>query len=302
MKPEAHAQVRKGKYKMDIFLKYQKDKNKFIRTAQKPLSFYKTLQLSAKLDISLEAALNACADMASDHVSLTNEVKFLRFAARHHMGSTSQLLQDIFASYCSTEKKSTFLEFGATDGISLSNTYHLEKNLGWNGVLAEPSPQWQSALKANRPDAITLMDCIWTNSDEILEFFVSSHGVLSTISKYTKSDEDSMPGNAAARNARGYYTKVKTVSLNDVLAKYFPLRGPTYMSVDTEGSEYDILLSCDFDYYRPKFLTVEHNFSDQNRKLDKLLSQFGYIRIFERFTDFDAWYVDEKVYDRLFKN
>ena len=41
----------------------------------------------------------------------------------------------------------TFLEFGATDGLELSNSYMLENFLGWKGVLSEPSPQWHNLLK-----------------------------------------------------------------------------------------------------------------------------------------------------------
>ena len=47
----------------------------------------------------------------------------------------SQLFQDVFASFIVGEKFSkTFLEFGATDGFELSNSFMLEKNLMWNGV------------------------------------------------------------------------------------------------------------------------------------------------------------------------
>ena len=54
----------------------------------------------------------------------------------------SQLFQDAFGAFIVGDLfDNTFLEFGATDGIELSNSYMLEQNLGWTGVLAEPSPQ-----------------------------------------------------------------------------------------------------------------------------------------------------------------
>jgi len=60
----------------------------------------------------------------------------------------SQLLQDAFASFIVSDLfDKTFLEFGATDGLSLSNSYMLENELGWKGILAEPSPQWHKKLK-----------------------------------------------------------------------------------------------------------------------------------------------------------
>jgi hypothetical protein len=54
--------------------------------------------------------------------------------------SKSQLGQDIFALFTSNFKTGgTFLEIGAADGITLSNSYILEKYFGWTGVLCEPA-------------------------------------------------------------------------------------------------------------------------------------------------------------------
>ena len=60
----------------------------------------------------------------------------------------SQLYQDVFASFIIGNKfDKTFLEFGATDGLELSNSYMLETSEGWRGALSEPSPQWHNSLK-----------------------------------------------------------------------------------------------------------------------------------------------------------
>ena len=49
--------------------------------------------------------------------------------------SKSQLFQDLFAAFIVDNSfNKTFLEFGATDGISLSNSYMLENSLGWSGI------------------------------------------------------------------------------------------------------------------------------------------------------------------------
>ena len=205
------------------------------------------------------------------------------------------MFQDLFVLFILNEKRNgTFLEFGATDGIELSNSFMLEKYFGWTGVLAEPSPQWHSSLYKNRPNTTILTECIYNETGKQLDFFVSDRGVLSTLQEFKDSDAKSMPGNTQARNAAGYTCVVNTISLNDVILKYFNGVQIDYMSVDTEGSELLILENFNFEKYAPKIVTVEHNFSDQQNELDDLLIKNNYRRYFKDFTQFDAWYVRQE--------
>lgn len=208
----------------------------------------------------------------------------------------SQLYQDVFASFIVGSKfEKTFLEFGATDGIDLSNSYSLETFKGWTGVLSEPSPQWHQELIKNRKKSKIIKKCIWSQSGKKLDFFMSDVGVLSTINDFIESDKISMPGNTAQRKKSGKIVSVETISLNDVIKKYFNNVAPSYISIDTEGSEYEILKSFDFNIYRPKLFTIEHNFTDQQKQIDSLMKTHNYERIFEKLTSFDAWYVSKEV-------
>ena len=212
----------------------------------------------------------------------------------------SQLLQDAFASFIVGDLfDKTFLEFGATDGISLSNSYMLENNFGWTGILAEPSPQWYEALKNNRPNTEIITDCIWKSSGEKLDFFVSDIGILSTLVDFKHSDLDSMPGNTEARIQDGKVVEVNTISINDVMEKNFNGNAPSYLSIDTEGSEYEILKSLDFEKYRPIVFTIEHNYTNLENKIDELMSLNDYGRVFKNLTSFDAWYVCNDVLETM---
>ena len=204
----------------------------------------------------------------------------------------SQLFQDAFAAFIVGDLfDRTFLEFGATDGINLSNSYMLENNFGWTGILAEPSPQWHEKLKNNRPNTRIITDCIWKCSGEKLDFFVSDIGEFSTLVDYKLSDLSSMPGNTKKRIKDGKVVEVESISLNDVMEKNFNGDAPSYLSIDTEGSEYEILDSLDFEKYRPVVFTIEHNHSVLENKIDKLMTSKGYVRVFRKITSFDAWYV-----------
>jgi FkbM family methyltransferase len=212
----------------------------------------------------------------------------------------SQLYQDMFASFIIGDKfEKTFFEFGATNGIDLSNSYTLERYLNWKGVLSEPSPQWHDDLKKNRPYTNIISECIWSESNKELNFFISDVGVLSSLENFKECDKISMPGNTQARIKNGKNIIVKTISLNDVIEKQFNSKSPSYISIDTEGSEYEILKNFNFKKYKPLVFTIEHNFTELQLKIDKLMYSNDYIRVFKFLTTFDAWYVEKNVFEEI---
>ena len=214
----------------------------------------------------------------------------------------SQLYQDVFASFVVGDKfDKTFFEFGATNGVDLSNSYTLETFLNWKGILSEPSPQWHIELKKKRPHTDIITDCIWSESGKKLDFFVSDAGVFSCLNDFKESDKISMPGNTMARIKNGRIISVKTISLNDAIEKKFKLKSPSYISIDTEGSEYEILRSFNFKKFRPIVFTIEHNFTELQFKIDELMKLNNYVRVFKKITAFDAWYISKEVFDLLNK-
>lgn len=199
--------------------------------------------------------------------------------------SKAQLGQDILALIENGFKRNGFfVEFGATDGVGLSNTYMLEKEFEWNGILAEPAHMWHAALAKNRKCHIET-NCVWSKSDEILSFDMVDEGELSTISAFSGSDS-----HAKSREKKSTYD-VKTISLLDLLKKYNAPAKIDYISIDTEGSEYEILKDFDFSAYRFNLITVEHNYSSTREPLRMLFEAKGYRRIFSSLSQWDDWYV-----------
>ena len=247
----------------------------------------------------LREAFNQEALSTDDNKLLLNFIE----STKDKKNIKSQLYQDVFAAFIIGEKfDKTFLEFGATNGFDLSNSYMLEKSLGWKGVLSEPSIQWHNELRKNRPFSDIITDCIWSESGKELNFFMSDVGIASTLDAFKESDRLSMPKNTDARIKNGKNIYVKTISLNDVIQKNFKGRSPSYISIDTEGSEYEILRTFDFTKFRPAVFTIEHNFTNQQEKIDNLMQLNNYVRVFKKITAFDAWYVSNEVLNKLKNN
>jgi len=203
-------------------------------------------------------------------------------ALRH---SHSQIGQDIFVLLeLSFKAGGYFVEFGGADGVHLSNTHLLEKEFGWSGVVAEPAERWHRRLKNNRNCHVEAK-CVWRDSDTVLTFNETPEAELSTIDSYSSSD------NHNRARIKGEKYSVSTISMEHLLDKYNAPRRIDYLSVDTEGSEYEILREFDFDKYEFSAITCEHNFSPQREKVFSLLTSKGYRRRFESISSFDDWYV-----------
>jgi len=262
----------------------------------KKLNFYELATFSNSKNLNDSSVLKQALDQ---EVLIDPKKNFLKDFIEHFKKIkviNSQLYQDIFASFIIDKKfEKTFLEFGATDGIKLSNTYLLENSFGWKGALSEPSPQWHKSLKNNRKESIIISECIWSESKKKLDFFMSDFGELSTLKNFIDNDINSLPDNTNMRKKSGKFIEVETISLNDVIKKFFNGNSPSYISVDTEGSEYEILKTLNFNLYRPKLFTVEHNFTDNEIKIDDLMKSNNYLRVFKDLTAFDAWYISEEI-------
>ena len=199
--------------------------------------------------------------------------------------SKAQLKQDMFVlDELGYKRDGYFVEFGATNGVDFSNTYLLETEMGWRGILAEPARVWQDALVANRKCCISF-DCVWSKSREELEFNEVGAADLSTINVFSDVDEH------AKTRTEGKKYNVHTVSLLDLLNKYKAPKEIDYLSIDTEGSEFEILSAFDFDAYKFKVITCEHNYTPMREKLADLLTSKGYTRKYTEYSRFDDWYV-----------
>ena len=199
--------------------------------------------------------------------------------------SSSQRFQDLFVDWMLKKKNGIFVEFGACDGIDFSNTYYLEKYMGWTGILIEPAKSWHNDIKINRPNCIIDFRCVSSQSGNEVDFYENKEPTLS-----------SQNNNFFSKNSY----KVKTISLNDVVVEYAEkllkksneVNSIDFISIDTEGSEYEILKNFDFNKYAPKIIIVEHNFDPiKSKQLKELMESHNYQNVFPELTAYDYFFV-----------
>jgi FkbM family methyltransferase len=213
-----------------------------------------------------------------------------RIRAIKYLGlSRAQLAQDLFIMLELNYKTGGFfVEFGASDGVTLSNSYLLEKSFNWRGILAEPARMWHEALSNSRTTHFC-KKAVWGKSGEILEFEEYDLGELNTL-KVSKHND----GNSKFRNANNLYN-VETISLRDLLSTYHAPTNIDAIIIDTEGSEYEILKSFDLFEYQIKIFIIEHAYSTAAHLIDEILVKNGYERVHSRISQWDYWYINRQL-------
>jgi len=193
--------------------------------------------------------------------------------------------QDLFALLTNEFKyQGCFIEVGATNGVALSNTLLLEKKFNWTGLLVEPAKIWHKELFENRNCFISTKCVFNTSGDEII-FNETKYRSLSTIDSYSNND-----GWSKSR-ADGKKYIVETVTLNELIQEFELPDLIDFLSIDTEGSEIEILTAIDFSRYKFRAITCEHNYTNNREKIYSLLTQNGYRRVLEDLSLGDDWYV-----------
>ena len=198
----------------------------------------------------------------------------------------SQILQDIFVLNTLNWKKfGFFVEFGAADGVYLSNTYLLEKEFSWSGILAEPARVWHSRLHECRNAAIS-HNCVWIETGKEIRFFESK------IPAHSSASFPSIIKKIFLNNNIKKSYLVPTIELNDLLSLYNAPCKIDYISIDVEGAEFEILNKFNFNKYKVSVITCEHNFNSSRGRLVDLLESKGFIQIYKGLSRWESWFIN----------
>ena len=208
---------------------------------------------------------------------------------KNYKEARSQILQDIFVlAVLGSKKNGYFIEAGASDGLECSNTYLLEKNFGWKGLLVEPSRESFRHIGENRL-AMAINFALFSTSKDLIEFRETFSPGLSSLTDFSNNDYMS-----SQRIDKSRY-KVETITLQDALKLANAPKEIDFLSLDTEGSEFEILKNFDFNSFTFSVITVEHAFSGQREKVFDLLSLNGYKRVLSEISAYDDWYINHKI-------
>ena len=201
----------------------------------------------------------------------------------------AQLDQDAWIeSLFPTGYKGYFVDIGAATGKHISNSYHLEVNLGWNGICVEPNPQSYAELKVVRKcPSFNLAIADRTGTAKF-----TLKGEMSQIVFENDAENLDIFGGGPSGNI----IDVEVITPSELLRRADAPKVIDYLSLDTEGNERYILSIFPFHNYKVKAITVEHNAHRQgdSRKnsIKAYLTAAGFVIAKENVEGFEDWYVN----------
>lgn len=175
----------------------------------------------------------------------------------------------IIETYFPNQTKGLCIEVGAYDGIKGSNTKYFD-DLGWETICIEPNPNIFKLLEQNRPNSINI-NCAAHDNFGVNKFYIYKFhsGIESSLSSL-KTDP---------RLVVDYDDAIQEINIVNVLSiplhlMVANLKEIDFISIDTEGTELDVLKGLDLTENRPRLLVVENNYEDKD--ISFFMAKYGY--------------------------
>jgi FkbM family methyltransferase len=159
-----------------------------------------------------------------------------------------------------------FIEAGANDGLSQSNTAFFERYLGWRGLLIEPVPSLVAKCRVNRPKA-KIEQCALVAADygrrtvdirycNLMSLVPGARGSAEADQAHVKAGLQFL-----APGEETYTVSVPARTLQEVMQQY-SVSHVDLLSLDVEGYEAEVLRGIDFAAIAPRYILVEANDPD----------------------------------------
>ena len=170
-------------------------------------------------------------------------------------------------------RRGFFVEAGANDGLTQSNTYYLERYMGWRGMLIEPVPELAEKCRANRRRCI-VESCALVSADYRKPAVPLRYANLMTIVEgafKSKVEEDKhVDVGCDIQQVRTYSLQAPAATLSGLLDKH-GVRRVDFLSLDVEGYELNALKGLDLARHAPRYMLIEARYRDEiDAYLDRL--------------------------------
>ena len=183
----------------------------------------------------------------------------------------------VIESYFPDGYVGTCIEVGAANGVKGSNTLYFEER-GWDTLCIEPNPEHKQSLEKHRK-LVRYFACDEKSGTFPLTVFrVGERNIASSLTSLTPDQRLVKDYKSLINEA--YEIDVRVETLSDIIENkvnntvFEKIRKIDFISIDTEGTELNVLKGLDFSSYEVTLLVVENNYND--KKIEDFMVSKGY--------------------------
>jgi FkbM family methyltransferase len=164
-----------------------------------------------------------------------------------------------------------FVEAGAFDGYTQSNTYYLERARGWRGLLVEAVPMLAREAARERPRSV-VRNCGLVSADygepDIRLRYGGTMTVVAGVPEAEAWASEAQRNMALDEPDHEFTVPARTLSslLDEVGAPEVDL-----LSLDVEGYEAEVLRGLDLERHAPRFIVVEVDMLAEREQVEAVL-------------------------------
>lgn len=206
-------------------------------------------------------------------------------------GEDIYLLKNLINKKCDD---GIFVEIGAVDGLTYSNTFFLENTFNFKGILVEANKNMFNKLIINRPNNILVNKAI-SISKEPVKFIgnTPTGGIEKHMTETFKNNWH--------KHSNSYF--IETEQFSNLFEKH-NIKYIDFFSLDVEGGELDVLQTIDFNKVNIYIFCIEldgHN-KEKDEKCREILKNNNFV--FKDKLFINEFWINNNYYrkDKLFDN
>lgn len=199
-------------------------------------------------------------------------------------------LSQIYEKYFGFKNDGCFVEIGAYDGSSISNTCFLA-DIGWKGVYVEPVKEYYELCveRHKNNNNINCMNYLVGDTEQQAKIVYKGGDISTSNFEVVKFFNSGILGSWAFKH-KGESEIAKQITLEQVFNQN-DLKNADLMIIDTEGDEWNVIKNFDFNKYDVKMIIIElhelsepwhrsPNFKEDNSNINSLLEKNSYKKIY----------------------
>jgi len=161
-----------------------------------------------------------------------------------------------------------FVDVGCAWPVKDSNTYYLEKHLGWMGIGIDALADYAAEWKEKRPRSKFFSCLVSSTSGENIDFYKSEETGLSSVNEWIAD------GKLLGIKLQNEKKSTPTIALNDLFDRE-GISTINLLSIDVEGHELEVLAGLDLNRFAPELIVIEVLLFNREKAM-RHLQQYGY--------------------------